>query len=70
MPKAREAGLKALSIDPGLAEAHVALSTVFLDYEYDFIKAEAGFKKALEINPAFSSAAEALRRLGVQVPAD
>jgi DNA-binding winged helix-turn-helix (wHTH) protein/TolB-like protein/Tfp pilus assembly protein PilF len=50
-PKARELALKALSEDPGLAEAHVALGWVYQKYDYNFVEAERSFKRAIELNP-------------------
>ena len=54
MSKAREAALKALSLDNNLAEAHVALSRVLLDYDYDFAAAERELKTAIEVNPNYA----------------
>ena len=51
MPKAKEAALKALSLDPDLAEAHSSLGTVLQDYEYDFAGAEREFQRAIELSP-------------------
>ncbi|MGI8639234.1 MAG: protein kinase domain-containing protein [Pyrinomonadaceae bacterium] len=68
MSKAREAALKALSLDNNLAEAHVALGRVLLDYDYDFAAAERENKTAIELNPnyalAHSSYGSLLTRLG------
>jgi len=54
MLKAREAALKALLLDNNLAEAHVALSRVLLDYDYDFAAAERELKTAVEVNPNYA----------------
>ena len=54
MSKAREAALKALSLDNNLAEAHVALARVLLDYDYDFAAAEREYKAAIEVNPNYA----------------
>lgn len=51
MPKARAAALKALEIDPNLAEAYVSLGLVALSYEFDPKAARRYFFKALELNP-------------------
>lgn len=51
MPKAREAAKKALELDPGLAEAHVALGIVATCYDWDRTAAKKHFQKALELNP-------------------
>jgi tetratricopeptide (TPR) repeat protein len=49
IPKARQAALKALSLDEKLGEAHTALGLVLFD-DYDFAGAERAFKRALELN--------------------
>lgn len=51
MPKAKEAALKALSLDADLAEAHASLGMVLQDYEYDFDGAERAFLRAIELSP-------------------
>ena len=51
-PKAKTAALKAVEIDPGLAEAHSALGTVSWSNDWDFPTAEREFRKALELNPS------------------
>jgi serine/threonine-protein kinase len=50
IPKARQAALKALSLDERLVEAHAALGLVLHD-DYDFAGAEREYKRALELNP-------------------
>jgi serine/threonine protein kinase len=51
MPKAREAALKALELDPTLADAHVSLGLVAACYDWDRQAAKKHFEKALELNP-------------------
>jgi TolB-like protein/DNA-binding winged helix-turn-helix (wHTH) protein len=51
LPNARTAALKALSLDPSLAEAHAALGMEKSHYEFDFPGAQAEFLKAIELNP-------------------
>jgi adenylate cyclase len=51
MPRAKEAALKALSLDETSADAHSALAMVLNDYDYDFIAAEEQFKRAIELSP-------------------
>src|SRR5207248_1642676 len=51
MPKAREATLKALSLDDRLAEAHNSLGLILAIYDYDFAGAEREFKRAIELDP-------------------
>ena len=49
--KARAAALRAVTLDPGLAEAHSALAEVRTYYERDWSGAEASFKRANDLNP-------------------
>ncbi|HEX4920432.1 MAG TPA: hypothetical protein VFV92_06800, partial [Candidatus Bathyarchaeia archaeon] len=50
-PKAKSAALKALEIDELLADAHMVLAMVRLDYEWDWAAAEQACKRAIELNP-------------------
>ncbi|HEX6047552.1 MAG TPA: tetratricopeptide repeat protein [Pyrinomonadaceae bacterium] len=50
-PKAKEAALRALEIDPNLAEAHSSLGLVKVYYDYDWEGAEAELREALRLNP-------------------
>ena len=54
--KARADADRALAIDPGLAEAHVALGGILHFFNWDWAGAEAEYKKALALNPANSDA--------------
>ncbi len=56
MPKAREAALKALSLDNNLAEAHAALGLILNSYDYDFAGAEREFRRAIELNSNYAAA--------------
>ena len=56
MPIAIEKTNTALSIDPGLAEAHTSLAKIKLSYEWDWVGAETEFKKALELKPGYATA--------------
>jgi TolB-like protein len=56
MPRARDAALKALAIDPSLAEAHAVLGMVDCHYDYDWPAAEREYKKAFQLNPNYASA--------------
>jgi TolB-like protein len=68
MPKAKDAALKALALDPDLAEGHASLGQVLQTYDYDFAGAEREFKRAIELNPNYATAhqwyAELLTQLG------
>jgi tetratricopeptide (TPR) repeat protein len=55
MPKAKAAAQKALELDDSLAEAHTALAQITANYEWNWDKAEAEYKKAIELNPNYST---------------
>ncbi|HTM00958.1 MAG TPA: protein kinase [Candidatus Omnitrophota bacterium] len=55
-PRAREAALRALALDDGLAEAHTALARVRLHYDRDLPGAAAEFRRAIECNPGYATA--------------
>ena len=52
MPMAKEAALKALSIDERVADAHFALAFVLDSYEWDWEAAEREYRRAVDLNPA------------------
>jgi len=56
MPKARDAALKALRIDPSVAEAHTSLALVAENYDYDWQTAEREFKQAIQLDPGYGTA--------------
>ncbi|HYA62931.1 MAG TPA: protein kinase [Candidatus Sulfotelmatobacter sp.] len=51
MPKAEQAARKALGLDESLADAHVAMALVDLQYDYDWVGTEKEFKRAAELAP-------------------
>ncbi len=55
MPKAKAAALKALELDPNLAEAHASLGQIVEYYEYDFDTADKEYRKAIELNPNYAT---------------
>jgi TolB-like protein/Flp pilus assembly protein TadD len=55
LPKAKEAALRALELEPGLAEAHAALGNV-ANFQNDWTAALAENRKALELNPNYAMA--------------
>jgi|SRR5579864_367853 len=69
-PKAKAAALRALQLDPELAEGHTALAYVKFWYDWDWAGAEAEFQRAIELNPGYATAhqwyAEYLRIMGRQ----
>lgn len=56
MPKAREAALTAIQLDPLLAEAHTSLANVHLFYDWDWNAAEERFERAIQLNPNYATA--------------
>lgn len=55
-PKAREAAEAALATGTHLAEAHTTLASVKAFYDRDWLGAETGFKRAIEIDPNYALA--------------
>jgi TolB-like protein len=56
MPLAKAAALRALELDPNLAEGHVSLGTVKFTYEWDFAGAEEEYKRSISLNPNYATA--------------
>jgi TolB-like protein/tetratricopeptide (TPR) repeat protein len=56
LPKARDAARAALALDDELAEAHASLASITKVYEWDWPAAEAGYRRALALNPSYVSA--------------
>jgi serine/threonine protein kinase/tetratricopeptide (TPR) repeat protein len=56
MPKAKASALRALELDPSLAEAYVSLGSVQMSYEWDWQGAEQSFRRAVELKPSYASA--------------
>ncbi len=54
--KAREAAQRALDLDDGLAEAHTTLAAVTSLLDFDWVAAERGYRRALELNPNYALA--------------
>jgi adenylate cyclase len=52
IPKARELTSKALRIDPDSSEAHSSLANILFQYDNDWARAEAEFRRAIELNPS------------------
>jgi TolB-like protein/Tfp pilus assembly protein PilF len=50
-PKAKEAAARAVELDETLAPAHTALAAIYILYDWDWAKAEAGCRRAMELNP-------------------
>lgn len=55
-PAAKEAALKAIELDPELAEAHVSLGIIAFGYDWDLALAERHLKRAVSLNPNLGDA--------------
>jgi adenylate cyclase len=51
LPKWKAAAQRALEIDEGLADAHLAMAHIYFYYERDWTKAEREFEQAVKLNP-------------------
>jgi serine/threonine protein kinase/tetratricopeptide (TPR) repeat protein len=56
MPLAKAAAQKSVDIDPLLAEGYTSRAFVKLAYDWDWLGAEADFRKALDLNPKYPTA--------------
>ena len=63
MPKAKAAAMKALELDPNLAEAHASLGQITDYYDYDFATGEKALRRAIELNPNYATAHQWLSEL-------
>ena len=54
--KAKDAAVKAVEMDPTLAEAHASLGHVIATYDWDWEQAEREFELAIQLNPAYATA--------------
>ncbi len=55
-PKAMAAAKKAVDLDASLAETQTALATVEFNDEWNWNEAGAGFRRAIQLNPSYSTA--------------
>jgi tetratricopeptide (TPR) repeat protein len=56
MPKAKEAADRALVLDPDLAEAHATRAMILGAFEWRWVEAEAGFRRALDLDSNYATA--------------
>ena len=56
LPQAREAARAALQLNGALAEAHASLASIAKVYEWNWTRAEAGYRRALALNPSYAAA--------------
>jgi TolB-like protein/Tfp pilus assembly protein PilF len=55
-PKAKAAAMKALELEPSLAEPHATLGVIKRDFEWDWSGAEQDFARAVALNPGYAEA--------------
>ncbi len=55
-PRAKQAALRALAIDPTLSDAYVSLGNIRQNFDWDWEGAERDFLRAIELNPSNSRA--------------
>jgi len=54
MPSARRAALKAIDLDPNLAEAHASLADVLLHFDRDWQAADREYRRSIQCNPDYA----------------
>jgi TolB-like protein len=50
-PRWKAAALRAVSLDPGLSEAHQALAQAYTWFDWDWSSAESAFRRSIELDP-------------------
>jgi adenylate cyclase len=56
LPRTRELVQQALRLEPGSSEAHTASGNLAMQGDQDWVRAEAEFERAIELNPSSSTA--------------
>lgn len=56
MPRAKDTALKALELDPNLAEAYASLGYIYNAFYYDWEEAERHYRRAIDLNPGYATA--------------
>jgi tetratricopeptide (TPR) repeat protein len=54
MPAARRAALKAIELDPDLAEAHASLADIQFHFDRDWQAADRSYRRAIQCNPGYA----------------
>jgi urea transport system substrate-binding protein len=63
LPQQKAAARKAMELDDELAEAHLAMGSVYMGQDYDWPAAELQFKRAIELKPNLDLAHDAYAQL-------
>jgi adenylate cyclase len=53
MPRAEQAAVRAVSVDPWLGEAHATMGHIYELYKYDWKRAEQEYDRAVQLNPKY-----------------
>jgi tetratricopeptide (TPR) repeat protein/TolB-like protein len=56
MPAARRAALRAIELDPDLAEAHASLADILFHFDRDWEGADCEYRRAIQYNPGYALA--------------
>jgi TolB-like protein/DNA-binding winged helix-turn-helix (wHTH) protein/Flp pilus assembly protein TadD len=56
LPKAKDAALKAIALDPNLGEGHNSLAFCLDGFDWDFAAAGREFERAIALNPGYATA--------------
>ncbi len=56
LPKGEAAAVRALKLDPSLAEAHLSMGISLIAYHWDFVRGDQEILKAMELDPRFTQA--------------
>lgn len=54
MPKARDAAMRAIELEPDLAEAHTSLADIHLHFDWQWDAAGREYRKAIQCNPGYA----------------
>jgi tetratricopeptide (TPR) repeat protein len=54
MPRARDAAMRAIALDPDLAEAHTSLADIHLHFDWQWEAAGREYRKAIQCNPGYA----------------
>lgn len=56
LPKAKVTALRALELEPGLAEAHATLGLITQNLDWDWVRVERQYREAIRLAPNYSTA--------------
>jgi len=56
--QSKRIAIKALALDNTLAEAHVSLAHILMNYDWNWSAAETEFKRSIELRPDYATAHE------------